>query len=229
MKIQGRKFTVIGVAKERGSFLGNNQDNFVLIPLSTMSKMFGRPRRNLDIMIKSSTVEGIDLTQDQVRSILRARRGVGYNEEDDFAILTAENILSFFNTITRAARIALIGISSIALVVGGIVIMNIMMVSVTERTREIGIRKSIGARRSNIMTQFLFEALILSLGGGIIGTALGIGLAAVLGSQISLPVTPSLFAIIAGLSISTGVGVFFGIYPAMKASKLDPITALSFE
>jgi putative ABC transport system permease protein len=123
----------------------------------------------------------------------------------------------------------LVGISSISLVVGGIVIMNIMMVSVSERTREIGIRKSIGARRKNIMVQFLFEALILSVGGGILGTTLGIGLAILLGSQISLPVTPSLFAIIAGISISTGVGVFFGMYPAMKASKLDPITALSFE
>ncbi len=229
MKVQGRKFTVIGVAKERGSFLGNNQDNFIMIPLSTYSKIFGRPRRNLDILVKSSTVEGIDETQDQARSILRARRGVKYNDEDDFAILTADNILSFFNNITRAARIALIGISSISIVVGGIVIMNIMMVSVTERTREIGIRKSIGARRKNIMVQFLFEALILSLGGGIIGTALGIAIAAILGSQISLPVTPSLFAIVAGLSISTGVGVFFGMYPAMKASRLDPIDALSFE
>jgi putative ABC transport system permease protein len=229
MKIQGRKFTVIGVAKKRGSFLGNNQDNFVMIPLSTFAKIFGKPRRNLDLMIKSATVAGINETQDQVRSILRARRGVLYNDEDDFAILTADNILSFFNNITRMARFALIGISSIALVVGGIVIMNIMMVSVTERTREIGIRKSIGARRNNIMLQFLIEAVILSLGGGILGTALGIGIAAILGSLISLPVTPSLFAIIAGLSISSGVGVFFGIYPAMKASKLDPIEALAFE
>jgi putative ABC transport system permease protein len=229
MKIQGRRYTVIGVAKKRGSFLGQNQDNFIMIPLSTYAKNFGRPRRNLDILIKSRTVEGIGDTQDQARSILRARRGVGYNDDDDFAILTADNILSFFNNITRAARIALVGISSISLVVGGIVIMNIMMVSVSERTREIGIRKSIGARRKNIMVQFLFEALILSVGGGILGTTLGIGLAILLGSQISLPVTPSLFAIIAGISISTGVGVFFGMYPAMKASKLDPITALSFE
>lgn len=229
IKISGRKFTVVGVAKKRGSFLGNNQDNFAMIPLSTFAKIFGKPRRNLDLIIKSNTVEGIGDTQDQVRAILRARRGVGYKDDDDFAILTADNILTFFNNITRAARIALIGISSIALVVGGIVIMNIMMVSVTERTREIGIRKSIGARRKNIMTQFLFEAVILSLGGGIIGTAAGIALAAILGSQISLPVSPSLFAIISGISISSGVGVFFGLYPAMRASALDPIDALRYE
>jgi len=191
--------------------------------------MFGSRRSDLSLVIKSSTVEGIYDTEDQVRAILRARRGVRYNDDDDFSILTAENILAFINNITRAARIALIGISSIALVVGGIVIMNIMMVSVTERTREIGIRKSIGARRKSILLQFLFEALILSMGGGIIGTALGIAIAVFLGSQISLPVAPTVFAITAGLSISTGVGVFFGMYPAVKASKLDPIDALRFE
>ncbi len=229
IKLNGRKFTIIGVAKKRGSFLGNNQDNFAMIPLSTQIKMYGRPGRNLALAVKSNTIEGIYDTQDQVRAILRARRGVKYNEDDDFAILTAENILSFVNQITQAARIALVAISSIALVVGGIVIMNIMMVSVTERTREIGIRKSIGARRKSILLQFLFEALILSVGGGIVGTALGIALAAILGSQISLPVSPSVVAIVAGLSISTGVGVFFGMYPAMKASKLDPIEALRFE
>lgn len=229
IKIKGKRFTVIGIAKKRGSFLGNNQDNFVMIPLSAHIKMFGKTRRNFNLMIKSATIEGIEDTQDQVRAILRARRGVSYKEDDDFSILTAENILSFVDTITRGIRIALIGISSIALVVGGIVIMNIMMVSVTERTREIGIRKSIGARRKNIMVQFLFEALILSVGGGIIGTAFGIGTAIVLGSQISLPVEPSLFAIISGMSISTGVGVFFGLYPAVKASRLDPIDALRFE
>ena len=229
IKINGRSFTIIGVAKKRGSFLGENQDNFITIPLSTHIKMFGTRRSTLDLVIKSVTVEGVYDTQDQVRAILRARRGVTYNEDDDFSILTAENILAFINNITRAARIALIGISSIALVVGGIVIMNIMMVSVTERTREIGIRKSIGARRKSILLQFLFEALILSVGGGIIGTSLGIAIAAILGSQISLPVAPSVFAVVAGLSISTGVGVFFGMYPAVKASKLDPIEALRFE
>ena len=229
LKIDGRVFSVIGVAKKRGSFMGENQDNFAMIPLTTLFKIYGRHRGTLDITIKSRTVEGLEDTQDQVRAILRARRGVAYNDDDDFAILTAENILTFFDNITRAVRIALIGISSIALVVGGIVIMNIMMVSVTERTREIGIRKSIGARRKSILVQFLFEAVILSVGGGIIGTALGIAAAMILGAQISLPVSPSMFAIFAGISISSGVGIFFGLFPAMKASKLDPIEALRFE
>ena len=229
IKINGRKFTVVGVAKKRGAFLDNNQDNFVSIPLSTHSKIFGKPRNFLDLIVKSRTLEGMADTQDQVRAILRARRGVPYKDDDDFAILTAENVLSFVDKATKGVRVALIAISSIALVVGGIVIMNIMMVSVTERTREIGIRKSIGARRKHILTQFLYEALILSLGGGIIGTALGIGLAIFLGAKISLPISPSVFAIVCGISISTGVGVFFGMYPAVKASQLDPIAALRFE
>ena len=229
IKITGRKFTIVGVAKKRGSMLGNNQDNFAFIPLSTHMKLFGKPRHNFNLAIKSKTIEGIEDTMDQARAILRARRGVDYKEDDDFAILTAENILGFVENTTRMVRVALVGISSIALVVGGIVIMNIMMVSVTERTREIGIRKSIGARRKNVLTQFLFEALILSMSGGMIGTALGIVIAMILGGQISLPVEPSLFAISAGLSISIGVGVFFGLYPAVKASKLDPIEALRFE
>ncbi len=231
IRIRGRKFKVIGIARERGAVLGNNQDNFAMIPLTAYRKLFGDPSRSFDfsILVKAPTIEMLDETQDQVRAILRARRGVAYHEDDDFAILTAENILAFVEQITLAARIALISISSIALVVGGIVIMNIMMVSVSERTREIGIRKSIGARKKNIMIQFLFESLILSLGGGIIGTVLGIALAIILGSKISLNVEPSIFAIIAGMTISTGVGVFFGLYPAMKAANLHPIEALRKE
>ncbi|MFC1853216.1 ABC transporter permease [candidate division CSSED10-310 bacterium] len=229
IKVRNRKFYIIGMAKKRGSLLGQDQDNFVMIPLSTHIKIFGPPRFNLQLAIKSATIKGINDTQDQVRAILRARRGVPYDDEDDFDMLTAENIMMFVENVTKGARIALIAISSIAIVVGGIVIMNIMMVSVTERTREIGIRKSIGAQRKYIMLQFLFEALILSLGGGIIGITLGIGLAIILGSQIALPVAPSLLAITAGLSISMGVGVFFGLYPAIKASQLNPIDALRYE
>ena len=229
IKIKGLNFTIIGVAKKRGAFLDNNQDNFAMIPLSAHSKIFGRPKNFLDLVIKARSIEALPEAQDQVRAVLRARRGVDYKDNDDFAILTAANILSFVDTATKGVRVALIAISSIALVVGGIVIMNIMMVSVTERTREIGIRKSIGARRKHILLQFLYEALLLSVGGGILGTSLGIGLAIFLGSKISLPVSPSILAIIAGLSISTGVGVFFGMYPAVKASQMDPITALRFE
>ncbi|MBN2384231.1 ABC transporter permease [bacterium] len=229
IKIDNIPFRVIGIAQKRGAMMGNNQDNFVAIPMSTYLKLFGHSRQNLDLVIKSATIEGLNDTQDQVRAILRARRGVPYADDDDFAILTADNILAFIDNITRNVRIVLVGVSSIALVVGGIVIMNIMMVSVTERTREIGIVKSIGARKRDILLQFLCEALTLSLGGGLIGTTIGIVLAALLGSLIDLPVAPSGFAIGAGLMISTGVGVFFGLYPAIKAARLDPIEALRFE
>lgn len=229
MKIKGRRFTVVGIAKERGSFLGNNQDLFAMMPLTAYAKLYGRTGRTLDLMIKSTTIAGIEDTQDQVRAILRARRGVSYKNDDDFSMLTAENLLAFVDNLTRMMRFVLIGISSIALVVGGVVIMNIMLVSVSERTREIGIRKAIGARRKNILWQFLFESLLLSLGGGIIGTGLGVFLAMLLGSQLSLSVSPSVFAISAGLITSTTVGVVFGLYPAAKASKLDPIVALQQE
>jgi len=229
VKVMGRKFRIIGVAKRRGSIMGENQDNFAFIPLSTWMKLFGKPGPNFNLMVKAYSVENIQETMDQVRSILRARRGVNYKDNDDFSILTADSILSFLDNVTAMIRLAMVAIASISLVVGGIVIMNIMMVAVSERTREIGIRKSIGARKKNIMMQFLFESLILSLGGGLIGTAVGIAGAMIIGSQISMQVPVSVFAVIAGISISTGVGVFFGLYPAMKAAKMDPIDALRFE
>ena len=229
LKIGGQKFKVTGIAKKRGSTLGNNQDNFVMLPLSTQTKLFGQPRNNLDLLVKARSVEGIEDTQDQVRAILRARRGVSYYDDDDFSILTADNIMSFVESTTSMFRMIIIGISSIALVIGGIVIMNIMMVSVTERTREIGIRKSIGANRRNILTQFLYETLILTIGGGGLGTATGIAIAIYLGSMIDLAISPTLFSVMMGLVISSGVGLFFGIYPAAKASKLDPIEALRYE
>ncbi len=152
-----------------------------------------------------------------------------YDKEDDFGILTADAVMAVFNDITKYIRMGLIGISSIALVVGGIIIMNIMMVSVTERTREIGIRKSIGANQRNILLQFLFESLVLSLSGGIIGITIGVVLGKVLINLINMNMTPSLFAIAIGLIISTGTGLFFGIYPAMKAARLQPVKALSYE
>lgn len=166
---------------------------------------------------------------DEVRMILRAQRHVPYDKPDDFTILTAENILEALNSITRMFRMGLIGISSISLVVGGIVVMNIMMVSVTERTREIGIRKAIGARQQHIMLQFLFEALVTTLFGGLIGIVLGYFIAEALVGMLDMQISPSTFAMVAGLSISTGIGIIFGLYPAMKAARLDPIKALSYE
>ena len=229
IRIGGQKYTVCGVAKKRGSMFGESQDDFIFVPFSTHLKQFGQPGNRLRFMIKAVSVERLEDAQDQVRMVLRSRRHVPFDKPDDFAIMTADSILDFLNSITRAFRLALVGISSISLVVGGIVVMNIMMVSVTERTREIGIRKAIGARQKHIMLQFLFEALFTTLSGGLVGIALGYVIAESLVGMIDMQISPSAFAILSGLAISIGVGVIFGLYPAMKAARLDPIKALSYE
>ncbi|UCD94611.1 MAG: ABC transporter permease [Candidatus Zixiibacteriota bacterium] len=232
IKINNIRYEVIGIAKKQGASFGHNQDLVVFIPLSTYAKDFGTSRRrlrNLAILVKAQSLELLDQAMDQTRVILRAYRHVPYDKDDDFSMLTADTIMDALNRVTKFLRLGLIGVTSISLIVGGIIIMNIMMVSVTERTREIGIRKSIGARRRDILLQFLYEALVLSLGGGLIGIAFGVFLGDVLIGLINMDMTPSLYAIAIGLGISTGVGLFFGIYPAMKASRMQPVKALSYE
>ncbi len=229
IRIGGRNYTVVGVAKKMGAALHSNPDLFVMIPFSTLYKQFGHPGDMMSIMVKARSVEKLEETQDQVRLILRSMRHVPYNEPDDFAILTADDVVETLNSITKIFRLGLVGISSISLVVGGIVVMNIMMVSVTERTREIGIRKSVGAKQKHILTQFLFEALLTTFSGGLVGIVAGFLIAQALVGLIGWEISPSAFAIVAGLSISVGTGVVFGIYPAMKAARLDPIKALSYE
>ncbi len=229
IRIGAKKFTVIGVAKKLGSTFGENRDNFVMIPFWTHLKQFGDPRRRLAFYVKSADVNRLQDAMDQVRIVLRSRRHVPFDKPDDFSLLTADNLLETLNAITRMFRFALIGISSVALVVGGIVVMNIMMVSVTERTREIGIRKSVGAKRKHVLVQFLFEALMTTCLGGFVGILLGFLIARWLVSMIDMQIEPSTLAIASGLVISLGTGVFFGLYPAMKAARLDPIKALSYE
>lgn len=229
ISVGDRKYTIIGVAAKMGSSFGNNEDNFVVIPLSAFSSQFGDPRRGLNIAIKAVSVQKLQEAMDQVRVVLRASRHVRFDADDDFDMLTADKILDVLNQFTRILRMGLIGISSISLVVGGIVVMNIMMVSVTERTREIGIRKSLGAKQNHILVQFMFESLLVTLTGGMIGIASGFIIAKVLVGLIHMDIQPSMLAIGLGLIISTGVGLFFGIYPAMKAARLDPVKALSYE
>ena len=230
IKINGNPYTVIGVAKKRGSALGGeNEDNYVVIPISSFVRQFAEPRFGYAIFVKALSVEALQEAIDEVRLVLRSQRHVPYNKDDDFAILTADAILDILNQFTKLLRFALVGISSISLVVGGIVVMNIMMVSVTERTREIGIRKSLGAKQAHILSQFLFEALMLTLFGGVVGVALGFLIARIGIGQLGMKIDPSGIAIFFGLFISTGVGLFFGIVPAIKASRLDPVKALSYE
>ncbi|UCD16757.1 MAG: ABC transporter permease [Candidatus Zixiibacteriota bacterium] len=229
IKINNIKYRVIGIAKKQGATFDEDADKVVKIPHSAFVKDFVSRRFGMAIYVKAKSVELLPDAMDQARVVLRAYRHVPYNKDDDFGIITADAIMAIINDVTRYIRFGLIGVSSIALVVGGIIIMNIMMVSVTERTREIGIRKSVGARQKDVLLQFLYESLLLSLGGGIIGIAIGVILGDVLINLIKMDMTPSIFAIAVGLAISTGTGLFFGIYPAMKAARMQPVKALSYE
>jgi putative ABC transport system permease protein len=226
--IAGVPYEIVGVAEEKGSFLGQNLDNFVDIPLTTFEKQFGR-RRSVDLFVQAQAVATMNVTQDEVRSILRARRHDRYHDKDSFQLLTSESFMSLYRNLTSTVFVAMIGIASISLVVGGIVIMNIMMVSVTERTREIGIRKAIGARRSSIMVQFLIEAVTLAAVGGITGILLGAGAARLLAALTPLPAAMEAWSVVAGILVSSAVGLASGVWPAVKAARLDPIEALRYE
>jgi putative ABC transport system permease protein len=228
IKIGNYYFRVVGVAKKRGTFLGESQDDFVLIPITTFSKLFGT-RRYMSIFVKVENFGSMQEAQDQVRLVLRARRNVPYDKPDDFAIMTSDTFMDLYRNFTSTAFLVMIGVSSIALVVGGIVIMNIMLVSVTERTREIGIRKAVGAKKKNILWQFLIEAVTLAIVGGLIGVIFGSIIAKVIAATTPLPAAIETWSVITGLIIATSVGLFFGIFPAMKAAKLDPITCLRYE
>lgn len=228
LKIGKYYYEIIGVGKSRGSFLGQNQDNWAAIPITTFSKHYGS-RRPLSIYVKARSIDVMQETQDQARTVLRAQRKLKYNQEDDFSIFTAETLMEFFNNFVGIAWLVLILISSISLVVGGIVIMNIMLVSITERTREIGIRKALGARRRDILWQFLVEAVTISILGGAIGVLLGVGFALLISQFSPLPTSIELWAILSGLAVASSVGLAFGIYPATKAARLDPIESLRYE
>jgi len=228
IRLGGRDYTVIGNGKRRGSTFGQSRDNYVVIPLSTFHKHYGE-RRSLDVFVKAAGFESMDDAQNEVRVIMRARHKLKYGQDDDFEIYTAGDIMTVWENFSRGAFVVMIGISSIALVVGGIVIMNIMLVSVTERTREIGIRKAIGARKANIMWQFLSESLTLSVVGGVVGIALGVFAGWGLSKASGIPMGIELWSVIAGVMVSAGIGTLFGVYPAMKAARLDPIEALRYE
>jgi putative ABC transport system permease protein len=228
LKVGSRNFQVIGVAKKKGKILGFSQDNFVRIPITTFMKAYGS-RRSIGINIHTNSQEEMAQAQEEVRTVLRSWRKLSYKDPDDFSFATSETFIQFYKTATSGIYFAMIAVSSIALVVGGIVIMNIMFVSVSERTKEIGIRMAVGARRRDILYQFLIESSVISALGGIIGIVLGFLVARIVSAATSMPSSVEPASIVLAIVMSWSIGLFFGIYPANRAAKLDPVEALRSE
>jgi len=223
------EFTVIGTFEKIGSVLGQDQDTFLVVPLRTYLKLRGQ-RNSLTVQVKAEGGEPLfSLAQDDVRRILRARRHVAAGRDDDFFIGTAESYISLWQSISSAFFAVFVMISSISAVVGGIVIMNVMLVSVTERTKEIGVRRAVGATQSDVLHQFLAESVLQCLIGGAIGVLIGFGCALALRTLTGFPAAVQTWVAILGVVLSSIIGLFFGIYPAVKASKLDPVVALRTE
>ncbi|MCP2520319.1 ABC transporter permease [Candidatus Aminicenantes bacterium AC-708-M15] len=229
IRIGNRKFKVVGVASKRGEIFGQSRDNFVAIPITTLMKHFPYKKENIEILAIPVEHELMFEAIEEITNVLRKRRKVPVGEENDFEIYTQDTILDLYNQITGAAYLVMIVISSIGLLVGGIGVMNIMLVSVKERTREIGIRKAIGARNSDILTQFLIEAIFLTGTGGLIGIFFGFMIALLVKALTPLPASITLWSVALGFFVSISVGLFFGVFPARKAAKLDPIVALRYE
>jgi putative ABC transport system permease protein len=234
VNFNGEEFLIIGVLEKKGNAFGHSNDNFFLIPFSTFDRKFPQIKNSGGDTIHIATVP---FTPDQVpviiekgTALLRARRHVPFNKPNDFAIFTPDKLIESFQGITRGITLAMVFIAMISLLIGGVGVMNIMLVSVTERTREIGVRKAVGAYRRDIVLQFLTEATTLSVLGGAIGVVVGIAVpAGIKRAFAALPAETPAWAVLVGLAVSMSVGIFFGLYPAVKASRLDPIEALRYE
>ena len=223
------EFIVVGTFERIGSVLGQDQDNFLVVPLRTFLKVRGQ-RNSLNISVKAAgPQQAFELAQDDVRRILRARRHDAPGADDDFYFGTADSYISLWQSISSAFFAVFVMISSISAVVGGIVIMNVMLVAVTERTKEIGVRRAVGATQSDILRQFLMESVLQCMFGGGIGVMIGFGCALALREFTSFPAAVQGWVAALGVILSSVIGMFFGIYPAIKASKLDPVTALRTE
>ena len=226
LRAGGTPYTVIGVVEKQGSTFGQSQDNFVGVPLTAYQKDYGT-QKTVTIYVKAGSAgPPLEAAADEVRVMMRARRHDTAGKPDSFELDTNNTLIGFASQLTGAFGAVAGAIALISLVVGGIVIMNIMLVSVTERTREIGIRKALGARRQDILLQFLIESALMSLAGGVVGVAGGIGVAELVTVVAGFPSTVAVWSVLAGLVMATGTGLFFGVYPARKAAELDPIVAL---
>jgi putative ABC transport system permease protein len=229
IRVGPEAFTVVGVLAKRGQMFGQSRDNFVGLPITTLMKYFRYEKDGMEIIVAPRQSGTLGETIEQISSVLRQRRKVPYGKPNDFAVMTQDTMVDLYNQLTGAAYLVMIVISSIGLLVGGIGVMNIMLVSVKERTREIGIRKAIGARSGDIMKQFLIEAVFLTGVGGLVGVLAGFGIALLVKAATPLPAAVSPWSVVLGLSVSAAIGLFFGIFPAQKAAHMDPIVALRYE
>jgi putative ABC transport system permease protein len=219
-------YEVVGVSEVIGSALGQSRDRFLFIPLGTYAKEWGTQRDSLTLFLQAGNPEIMEASEDEARMLLRAWRHQSWDSEDSFGIIGSDSIMGLWKSLTANIFMVAVGLTAVFLVVGGIVIMNIMLASVTERTREIGLRRSLGARKKHILMQFVTESAVLAATGGLIGIVLAYLVVAAARAATSIPMRTPMSAVILSLSVSTAVGLFFGIYPAMRAAKLDPIEAL---
>ena len=226
LRADGTPYTVVGIVEKQGSTFGQSQDNFIGVPLTAFQKDYGT-QKSVTIYVKAGSAGApLEAAADEVRVLMRARRHDSAGTPDSFELDTNNTLVGFASQLTNSFGAVAGAIALISLVVGGIVIMNIMLVSVTERTREIGIRKALGARRQDILLQFLIESAMMSLVGGVIGVAGGVAVAEGVTLVAGFPSTVAVWSVLAGLVMATGTGLFFGVYPARKAAELDPIVAL---
>ncbi len=229
IKIGNLHFRVVGISEKKGSFFGNSQDNFAIVPLGVFRKMFGSRSFGMQLLVKPKTPEVVKTAMDDATVAMRIERRLRPKEPDNFGMFTSDTFLDLYKTATNGIFAILIGVVALSLVVGGIVIMNIMLMVVSERTREIGLRKALGARRRDIVWQILTESVTLSIFGGLVGISLGFGLALIISKVSPLPAAVQLWSVMIGIGITALVGLFFGLYPAMRAASLDPIEALRRE